>query len=440
MNMNNPNKLQIKNICSQSQIKSINTWINDFKIKKTIKPLYIYGNGGIGKTTLANLILEKYHYNIINLSSIYINNNNNIIGTINSVLINKSICMMFSENISYKGLIIDDLEHYIDSDKNIFNNILKILKNINDYSNNPIIIISNKINNNIYNILCKKCVIIKLKYTKNKIKEIIKNRLKQLNLYLNNTDIDKIIFNNNNNLTSIFENIKYINPIEKSPKGDSDYISLKNNVVFNNIIENEMIEYIKTLFSIDFDRDTISNILLEVNYDINILSLLILENTFKYVHNNSVKKYHNSLNTICKIYDNIIVADNFEHFKVTKIQKNNKLNNYIILHGIIYPIYYIYRNNNNKPQFIFKDTSIYSKSIIEIYNNKRQIYIESISNRFKNIRNFIKIYHHSKITNNKDLIDLCEKYIKNDIVVTDDILKYIKYNISKIYGYKIKKC
>lgn len=436
--MNNPNKLQIKNVCSQSQIKSINTWINDFKMKKAIKPLYIYGSGGIGKTTLANMILEKYQYNIINLSSIYINNKN-IIETINSVLINKSICMMFSENISYKGLIIDDLEHYIDSDKNIFNNIQKILKNIKDYSNNPIIIISNKINKKIYNNLSKQCVIIKLKYTKNKIKEIIKKRLKLLNLYLNNTDLDKIIYNNNSNLTSIFEKIKFINPIENTPESGKDYnISLKNNIVFNNIIENDMIEYIKKLFNIDFDKDTISNILLEVNYDINILSLLILENTFKYVHNNSVKKYQNSLNTICKIYDNIILADNYEHFKITNIQKNNKLNNYIILHGIIYPIYNIYRNHTQKPQFIFKDTSIYSKSIIEIYNNKRQIYIESISNRFKNIRNFIKIYHHSKITNNKELIDLCENYINNDIVVTSDICKYLKYNISKIYGYKIK--
>lgn len=437
MNMNNPNKLQIKNVCSQSQIKSINTWINDFKMKKTIKPLYIYGTGGIGKTTLANMILEKHHYNIINLSSIYINNKN-IIETINNVLINKSICMMFSDNILYKGLIIDDLEHYIDSDKNIFNNIQKILKNIKDYSNNPIIIISNKINKKIYNSLSKQCVIIKLKYTKNKIKEIIKKRLKLLNLYLNNTDLDKIIYNNNSNLTSIFEKIKFINPIETNCNNHIDYnISLKNNIVFNNIIENDMMEYIKKLFNISFDKDTISNILLEVNYDINILSLLILENSCKYVHNNSVKKYQNSLNTICKIYDNIILADNYEHFKITNTKINNNLNNYITLHGIIYPIYNIYINKNNKPQFIFKDTSIYSKSIIEIYNNKRQIYIESISNRFKNIMNFIKIYHHSKITKNIELIELCDYYINNDIVLKNDIVKYLKYNISKIYGYKI---
>ena len=57
---------QIKQICNQTQIKSISTWIKQFKEGKT-KPLYIYGTGGCGKTTLANIILEKYNYNIINV-------------------------------------------------------------------------------------------------------------------------------------------------------------------------------------------------------------------------------------------------------------------------------------------------------------------------------------------------------------------------------------
>ena len=53
-------ELLIKNICNQSQIKIINDWIADYK-KHIYKPLFITGNNGNGKSTLATLILQKYN-------------------------------------------------------------------------------------------------------------------------------------------------------------------------------------------------------------------------------------------------------------------------------------------------------------------------------------------------------------------------------------------
>ena len=449
--------LQIKHICTQTQIKTINTWINNFK-KGHIKPLYISGQGGCGKTSLANLILLKYNYNIINLSSIYINTTN-IIETINNVLINKSICMMFEENISCKGLIVDDLDNYIDNDKCIYKAICNILKNIEHYYNNPIIIISNKISKKISQLLQKKCVVIKLKYTQNKINEIIQNKLTETTIKLTEQQINKLRISNKNNLTSVFEQLKYIqhsytnktnktnktktNKTNKTNKTKTNKITSLDNenmttINYNNSIDNSLIEYVKTLFTIKYDKYTIIDIIRESTYDINSLILLILENSLKYVHNCSNKYSKVAINTICKIYDNITLSDNYEYFKRVNNESNITFDNYIILHGIIIPIYAIYTNNNNKTQFNYTDTSIYSKSIIEIYNNKTKIYIEYISSRFKDINNFIKIYLYAKTTDNIELIRWCELLINNDKVINKDIMKYIKYIISKVYGYTIK--
>ena len=437
------NSLHLKDICNQTQIKKINKWINDFK-GGIIKPLYIYGLSGCGKTCLANIILEKCNYNIINLSSIYINNNKNILETINNVLINKSICMMFSDNISCKGLIIDDLEHYIEYDKHIYNAIMIILKNIGKYDNNPIIIISNKINKKVHQYLDKQCVTINIKYTRNKVVDIIKYHIDNSPLNMDSIQINKIIVQNKNNLTSIFEQIKYLEESNIKSVDKSNNVSLdEENITkinYNNEIDNELIEYLKVLFKIEFGNDTISDIYREVNYDVNTLILLILENSLKYVHNCSNKNYKKSIDTICKIYNNISLSDNYEYLKIMNSDTtyNDNYNNYIILHGIVIPIYSIYKNNNNKKQFNFKDTSIYSKSIIEVYNTKKKISIESISTRLKNTKNCIKIYHHAIITDNIKIIEWCEYILKNDIVIYKDLIKYIKYVTYKVYGYKIK--
>ena len=274
--------------------------------------------------------------------------------------------------------------------------------------------------------------------------DIIKYHIDNSPLNMDSIQINKIIVQNKNNLTSIFEQIKYLEESNIKSVNESNNVSLdEENITkinYNNEIDNELIEYLKVLFKIDLGNETISDIYREVNYDVNTLILLILENSLKYVHNCSNKNYKKSIDTICKIYNNISLSDNYEYLKIMNSDTtyNDNYNNYIILHGIVIPIYSIYKNNNNKKQFNFKDTSIYSKSIIEVYNTKKKISIESISTRFKNTNNFIKLHHHALITDNNKLLEWCEYILKNDIVIYKDLIKYIKYVTFKIYGYKIK--
>ena len=60
-------KLLSEYYMSQIQLNVVKEWIKDFRENtEDIKPfLILYGSPGIGKTTLAYLILEHYNYEII---------------------------------------------------------------------------------------------------------------------------------------------------------------------------------------------------------------------------------------------------------------------------------------------------------------------------------------------------------------------------------------
>ena len=70
----------------------INAWKKSLKNKKNVKPLIITGNKGVGKTTLATLLLDKY-----SIITIDYNTQNNIEEYIKLLLGKKDISMMFSK-------------------------------------------------------------------------------------------------------------------------------------------------------------------------------------------------------------------------------------------------------------------------------------------------------------------------------------------------------
>ena len=438
--------LNIKNICNQSQIKQINNWMEDFQ-KGITKPLFIYGNSGSGKTTLSHLIFSKYNYAIIDYTKLYINNHKNIIESLDTILNMKSITMMFEKSIVYKGLIIDDLDNYIDHDKYIFTAVENVIKNIKNYPKNPLIIIACKLSKKHLLQFKNQCNCINLKQTYNKIKEITKEYLFINKIILNDDEVDTFIKSCGNNIITINEKIKFLKhtplsicqkPVKLSICQEPVKLSNKD-LVNNNLLlfNNDILLYINYLFNIEFDKNTITDIYINIYSDINVIILSILENAVKYLHNSKLKYYKDSIINICLLYDNIVLSDYFDYINV---QNHNYDINYIILHGIIYPSYYIYINNltNRKSQYNYKETTIYSKSIIEIYNNKKKVSLESISYKINNIDNFIKIYYNSLISNDDKIILWCENVIQNETELKDNLIKYIKYIFSKCFNYKLK--
>ncbi len=100
----------------------INEWLSH-KYKE--KPIAIYGNPGIGKTTIAKYILKDWTQ--IHIDCNFCKRNIHLEKFLNDSLYKKSITMMFSNKV-YKSLIIDDLYYIQNNDKKLFKSIIQFSK------------------------------------------------------------------------------------------------------------------------------------------------------------------------------------------------------------------------------------------------------------------------------------------------------------------------
>ena len=126
-------------------------WIEDFNngSRKTKPILLITGDISYGKTTFAKLLLKKYKYDPIFLSSIDKRNPKMIREMIDKVMTNVSIFKILSEYDT--GLIIDELESICTSacstEKSSMTELIDIIKKSSksDYISKPMICITNTI-------------------------------------------------------------------------------------------------------------------------------------------------------------------------------------------------------------------------------------------------------------------------------------------------------
>ena len=126
-------------IGNTAKIKLIDNWMNNFKNIDSKKILLLTGPPGIGKTTLANLILQKYNYSIIEFNSSSIRGPKNIKEMFDNILNNNNVIFK-----NTTGIIMDEIDTLCNGgDKGgmtEFLNIIKSRKKKNIFNiNNPII-------------------------------------------------------------------------------------------------------------------------------------------------------------------------------------------------------------------------------------------------------------------------------------------------------------
>ena len=159
--------LEMKDITTASNIKIINKWINNISSSKTV--LIINGKIGVGKTTLCNLIEEKYSkkYKFYTYSNDIILNKIKIL----DLLKHNHIYSSFMKNQVQKGLLFDDIKK---------SNTIKYLLNKSKENKYPVIVISNTI-------VFTDSIVINIKQ---------KSNAQLLNIYTENCKINKSILKN----------------------------------------------------------------------------------------------------------------------------------------------------------------------------------------------------------------------------------------------------
>ena len=419
-------------------------YINNLEKNNSHKYLYVYGETGIGKTTIITNILNTLQYNVNYIDS---TNNQLSLEELINITANKDVYSMFFNNIQKNALIIDNINYYLHNDKSYFNNLIKLLKKNKLHKFIPFIFINTIHEEKKFTELSKLSHCLKINPPSTlQLKNIIyKLYPKVLDLEHNTTIINNIIKYLDYKFYKVI-NIDYFynnNLIELKFISDSDNINNNNNNNNNNsnnnnnnntnnnnnntnikILTKNFLQYKYNLQDLDI-----------INYsDRTSLSLLIHENIIKLFNANLTK---NEITIYKKILSNFIFCDCIDKniflyqiwqlndiSYITKIFYNNfilwqnKLLQNIGQENIIFTkILTKYSSEYNNFNFIFNNTQLYStnKKIlllhIFILNNANEFYPKLVYSRFMKL---IEQYNNYKISNSCKITEGDDDFILDE--------------------------
>lgn len=391
------------------------------------KYLYVYGDIGIGKTTIINSILTSLKYNIN-----YIDCNQNKLSVeelINMTNISDVYSMFFNNKQNY-ALIIDNINYYSYSDKSYFTTLIKLLKKKNSHKPIPFIFINTLQEEKKFTELYKISTLLKINPPSNsQLKNII------LKLYPSIFDLensDHIV----NNILDYLDN-KFYKLINIDYFYKNNIIELKFNSANANanananatIINNSNIKILtKNLLEHRFNLNDLDII----NYsDRTSLSLLLHENIIKLFNTNlsisNLKIYKKILQNFafCDCIDkNIFLYQIWQLNDITYIIKifynnfilyQNNLLRHIDQKDIIFTkILTKYSSEYNNFNFIFSNTQLYCT------NKKNLLLYMFVSEKYDET--------HIKLVYNR-IIKLIDQYINYKINNSNKILEVLEENI-----------
>jgi len=407
--------------------KVIVSYITNLNSPNSFKYLYVYGDHGIGKTTIIKTILSGLNYNI---NYIDCNCNKLHIDELFNIYINRDVYSLFLNNVKSNAIILDNIGYYLYNDKSYLTNLIKLLKkNIKTKYNKfiPFIIINNNQEDKKYSELAKLSYNLKINPPSNlELEIIIKKQFPDiLDLPNANTIISNILSYLNNKYYKL-NNLKYyyinnIIQVKFDNNYNYSYNSVKNSNTNIKLLTKNFLEYSYSLNNLDiinfFDRTS--------------LTLLLHENIIKLFSNTMTLQ---ELKIYKEILKNYIFCD--------CIDKNIFLYQIWQLNDIVY-IIKIYFNNLilhkhkllksiNQNDIIF--TKILTKYSSE-YNNYNFIF-NSTQKYSLNKKNLF-LYIYSKQNHTDDYEDMNEtfsneddesKLLNNRIIKL--IIQYTNYSLS----------
>ena len=415
--------------------KSVTNYINNLSKSNSPKYLYIYGENGIGKTTIIKNVLTSLNYNI---NYIDCNSNKLTVEELMNITSSKDVYSMFFNNFKNNAIIMDNINYYLHNDKSYLNNLIKLFKKNKSYKYIPFIFINTIQEEKKFTELSKISCMLKINPLSNqKLTNIILNLYPKIEEYDNYEIIINNILHYLNKKLYKMANLEYYynndlielkfynNNINKNKNNNNKHI---NNDNIKRLTKN-FLEYSYNLQNLDI-----------INYsDRTSLSLLLHENIIKLFNNNLTLR---DLKIYKKILENFIFCDCIDkniflyqiwqlndityiikiYYNNFIVSQQNLLKNISQENIIFTKILTKYSSEYNNYNFIFNNTQLNCISkknlLLHIFvcdNNNNEIYTKLIYNRFMKL---IDQYNNYKINNS------C-KLLEDNIEITfDEFLHY----------------
>ena len=402
-------------------------YVSNLEKNNSLKYLYVYGENGIGKTTIIKNILHSLKYNV---NYIDCNQNQLTLEELINITDNKDVYSMFFNNVQKNALIMDNINYYLYNDKSYFNNLVKLLKKNKIHKFIPFIFINTLHEEKKFTELSKLSYCLKINPPSTiQLKNIIYKLYPKILEFENNTlIIDNIITYLDYKFYKIL-NIEYFynnNLIElkfdtHTRTSNNSNFNINNNI---KILTKNLLHYKYNLQNLDI-----------INYsDRTSLSLLLHENIIKLFNNNLT---HNELKIYKKILDNFIFCDcidkNIFLYQIWQLNDITYIikifyNNFILWEhnllknigqeNIIFTkILTKYSSEYNNFNFIFNNTQLYCTNkktlLLHIFtiDNSNDFYAKLVYSRFMKL---IEQYNNYKINNSCKIIE------DNDELIFDE--------------------
>jgi hypothetical protein len=406
------------NYYNTNDIKYIYNNVSNY-IKKLDNPaspkyLYVYGDIGIGKTTIIKNILLSLKYNI---NYIDCNQNKLTVDELFNMTNHSDVYSMFFNNKQNNALIVDNINYYSYSDKSYFTNLIKLLKKKTTNKSIPFIFINTLQEEKKFAELYKISSLLKIIPPSN---SQLKNIIQKLYPAIYELENYEVIINNildyldNKFYKLINIDYFYYNKIIELKFNSPNSVNNTSSVINNSNIK----LLTKNLLEKRFDLNDLDII----NYsDRTSLSLLL--------HENIIKLFNVNLSIAeLKIYKKILL--NFAFCDC--IDKNIFLYQIWQLNDITYIIKIFYNN------FI-----LFQNNLLKHIDIKDIIFTKVLTKYSSEYNNFNFIFCNTQLycTNKKNLllyIFVSEKYDETHIkLVYNRIIKlieqYINYKINNSY-------
>ena len=281
-------------------------WISDFKNKEKdfTNCLILHGPPGIGKTSLANIILESNDFDIIEFNSSDIRSQKTLREKIDKINGNINILNFMCNKKKKIGIIIDELDGLSSMEKGSVKELTGIITESKNFSS-PFICTTNTINKKM-DMLKKKSLYIKLnKPNKINIKKFIEKINLEEKLDLSDEIVNAIFKKSQLDFRRVVVLIEYLFR-SKNNCSEEELLKLISNYEKKNVNSTTYESTDKLLCTTLEDVDELSNL------DKSNIGYLFYENFINYVNHNRVGSEKEKLETIIDIYKSFCISDKYD--------------------------------------------------------------------------------------------------------------------------------